>query len=831
MPTLTTETPIGEDKNSKSLIPCKDSLFISLSTYPSYQPKDYLKAIDTNFENVKNKRRNSLLEIPDSYKYYEPIHFQMWGQWDLLTLSPVDSSTQITSILQPELTNKDISYNNYRVLSGLCFEGVGLTPNEIKKNSADSFVSLTTVKLSNKWIIGNAAAFFEPVIKKIIEIVDEINKRESDPLNYHISLSYSSYEIIIMAFHSKLDVLSEAINDIRELHSNEIELPQPLESLYGGRTSDSKSNVFSDTNTTFGFRLIRNKDKDHYEAPTNILDTSIELLYELEIKPTHIGNVVADIAPNSDWHLRPGKSDMVIVQQSLEIKKCLSAIILNPTADQKIMLSRIRKIQSILLLKGQVRGNTNEPTLKKPIVIVDFEQLNKDLRTLNISKSIRAQIIKLFLNFKNQINDSLNLNQYLDLLEYVILFRKLLSEKATVRRNFLSGKTIQVPDSVDEIENMCKKRIRAFFDAYLQRHINEHTFEDAPDFLLQSTQFQNIATLYDNYVKFLFGIIRKVDEPPILTTFRNNFTAISDNNLSLSTFNLFEPGTIFILVIKEILNRFTAEPQIKDLIKDGIDIADLTIQYFELNPDSTLRHFSDVVAQFDESYLVNDYLRVKLFFGNDYKLYFWWQRAMTLQQPNLYTGYGELERKMLFAEMFRTYIVAKVLNLNDNDLAFIKNNPPSKETMVDWHKYFEIVEEYFKVTKMDKLLEGYGNLNLIENILNTRLREKKFKTQWSPALKYFTDIYHASVNVSSNEQQVPYLGREWINGKYKKGDSYQGINKNKQPYFLFDPQGGVFFHNYRMMEEYSSKRNKLLYELFLFSCKYKQTIFKEEVKI
>jgi len=84
--------------------------------------------------------------------------------------------------------------------------------------------------------------------------------------------------------------------------------------------------------------------------------------------------------------------------------------------------------------------------------------------------------------------------------------------------------------------------------------------------------------------------------------------------------------------------------------------------------------------------------------------------------------------------------------------------------------------------------------------------------------------------VKPDDAGVPsFLARSWETGD---AQLYEGnrINKisNNHPdsYFLIDPQGGIYFHNYEKMIEYSIIRNQFLMNLMHMSSMYKTQLYR-----
>ena len=81
----------------------------------------------------------------------------------------------------------------------------------------------------------------------------------------------------------------------------------------------------------------------------------------------------------------------------------------------------------------------------------------------------------------------------------------------------------------------------------------------------------------------------------------------------------------------------------------------------------------------------------------------------------------------------------------------------------------------------------------------------------------------------NNALLPPFLARNWESGESNLHESEiqnQINNKNDAAHFLIDPQGGIYFHNYEKMKDYSIIRNKFLMEILHLSSLYKTKIYK-----
>lgn len=809
--------------------PTSDSLLLCLNTYPKFNNNEFIKSIDKNFGLAKTNRINTFSNIdtfiPSSYDYYNPIHFHLWSSWDICSLVRIDGSYQITKMLHSQ-TSEQFSNNSSRLLNGISFEEYGMPLKNLTDDQLGVYIAITNLKLSNKWLLKNGYNFIVPVLKKI-------NEKLKDK-KYFIFQSYSSYEISLVVFENKLSELSSLIFNVRETLVKELELQDNFNILYGN--DNQNSNVFSDSNTLFGARLSLNDDGD-YEIQKGI-DEEITVSYEFEVKPCKHKRIkyFIDNELDSATYSKPGKYDIITDFKKINTH---SLNISEKIRNEEETKNSIRKLKTNLLF---IQSPKEESEIHDNKIRYDFkfEELNSNLKQLKVSKTIRNQILRMNFAFKNQIHDTINLNLFLDIYPFIKYVGDDISRKAKKISAFFDqwNNKLEIFDNTDDkhdddnntvakTENILKGMIKTFNDSYYLRYVNDHSFiEDLPDFLIShNAQYQTLASIYDNCTKKIAKLILGDDGYNILTTFDDSITEINAYNLKLSTYILFEPSLVFSLTTKEIINIFVNKNFNKLKERDKI-YRDTLINYYKSNPDCPSIVLKNNILQYSIDYLYNDYMRLKLFYNNNFELFYYSFLANLVQLPALYSTKGGLDRNLLVRELVRIRYLILTLDQKEQNylINLVRDNAPSREVRSEWNFAFNLLDYYFNnANYIDIANDEISKENFL--ILDEKIKEINSKSEFSSFKKKLDFIQ----DVFINDSQCPaFLGRNWKGGDIVKnipGENNPFFFYENNPYFLYDPQGGVFFYNFERMTEYSKKRNQMMMILYDDACKIKGEIF------
>ncbi|MBK8723852.1 MAG: hypothetical protein IPL95_16865 [Saprospiraceae bacterium] len=159
-----------------------------------------------------------------------------------------------------------------------------------------------------------------------------------------------------------------------------------------------------------------------------------------EIRPGHF----RDLKKHSydKYKIQPGRYDLI--SDITKIDKSNELFIHNDNRDKISSFIRTHKTTIIYDYSQKTNQEDNskvvipEDDINNKEEQVDLKNIFKnklppldedgqiDLRKIKTSKAVRGQIIKLFQNFRNQFNDTVNLNLFLDILPFVWDFSELI---------------------------------------------------------------------------------------------------------------------------------------------------------------------------------------------------------------------------------------------------------------------------------------------------------------------------------------------------------------------------------------------------------------------
>lgn len=137
---------------------------------------------------------------------------------------------------------------------------------------------------------------------------------------------------------------------------------------------------------------------------------------------------------------------------------------------------------------------------------------------------------------------------------------------------------------------------------------------------------------------------------------------------------------------------------------------------------------------------------------------------------------------------------------------FLQSEP---ESDIDFSFIFDSQNGHIDCQKLNSIFSKFGATKMaIRNITK----------------QYLKEIYERSRKNGSFI--IPSLNRDWSSGDIEKVAFY-----NEESNFLFDPNGGAFFHSFKKGKDFSLIRNKLYLILIHHSNLYKRTILKNWVNI
>ena len=208
--------------------------------------------------------------------------------------------------------------------------------------------------------------------------------------------------------------------------------------------------------------------------------------------------------------------------------------------------------------------------------------------------------------------------------------------------------------------------------------------------------------------------------------------------------------------------------------------------------------------------------------------------------PSFYYSSGALRRGLLSRELYRLVLLALIHKRRTNSgdfLDYIRDNPPNIESKADWTIAYDDLRISLDTDQFNEVINIFDiYLSKLEKTVNERVLksgecENIIKTDGIPTFHCFwQDCLEIMKTVKPNDTGVPsFLARNWETGDAQlyEGNRINKIcNNNPDSYFLIDPQGGIYFHNYEKMKEYSIIRNQFLMNLMHMSSMYKTKLYR-----
>lgn len=870
------------------LIPAYYTTLFTYNTYPNFD-KQYLIDKYTKYYESQKKIRNKILQpIDNEYNnYYKPIHFHLYGSWDILTTSFIDNSQLITKSIQTGFFDESpSSFMNAKINTGLMFENAGLGLNDFNTINAFKLCGNINLTISKKWLLPNGYKLIDFIIQKILKISK----------NVIILNSFSSYELSVLILGNKLSKIGEIAQNIRELKFTEDDKKYNFIPL-NPETQLVDSNLFSDSNTLFGVRYDNN-GKIIQDA-----DIDVKMLIELEVRPSKNLEIInllnrCGLIVNT----KPGKFDVIAFKTNYEFSNEIIAKI----KDSKLT-DHIRNFKTILLFEEikinelriqndqiyiannkrkticselwskvkthlihvrekytesireeEIRGGNQAKETKKFLNFIDcrydYKKINENLKILKVSKALRYQTVKMFFTYQNALADPISYSYFLDLIYYVKNIEKYIEKEATKVVSAISLPMVnsEIPSKILRIESEIKEFLEIFEEAYIIRYVNDHSLDEVvPDFMIRQAggQLQAICSTYDNVAKFMISALMGKEYNKIITSFDDTVIELKNLHLKLSPSQLFEPATLLFVLLKEALNLIVDQEfhnlkdKAKKTNKDDV-FKDFNIQirkFLKENIEHRIYKFKSVLeSKESEHYLFNDYLRLTIFFKHDFKLFYYHHMASLLMTPSLYYTSGALRRGSLSKELYRLFLLALIYKNktgSDDFLNLIRDNPPNIESKIDWMAGYDDLKVSLDTQQFKEVLNSLDiYLFPFEKTLTKRLEsaiecKEIIEADEIPIFNCFWEGCLGFMNIVKPQNAVvpSFLARNWLSGDAQLHEDRRAnkiCNDNPDSYFLIDPQGGIYFHNYEKMKEYTIIRNKFLMGLMHMSSIYKTQLYR-----
>ncbi len=828
------------------LVPTHFTTLFTYNTYPNFKRVDLIKKYTTFYTSQKEHRTKILSPNQTEYEnFHKPIHWHLYGSWDLLTIAFVCNSQIITKSIQTGFfEDSPADFMNAKINTGIMFEGIGLGLNDFDKINDFKLCGNINLTISKKWLLPNGYKLMNFIIQKILKI----------STNVVILNSFSSYELSILILGNKLSEIGELAQNIRELSFEKDDTQYNFKPLNSG-TQLIGSNIFSDSNTSFGIRY----DKGEIVESADI---DVKMLIELEVRPSKNFEIINLLKSNDlTVNTKPGKFDVL----AFKADYAFSSEIVSKIKESNLT-SHVRNFKTILLFKNilpidpkldntKLLSQSDDAGKNNNFIDCDYiyDEINKNLKVLKISKGLRYQILKMFFAYQNVIADPISYSYFLDLIYYVKNIEKYISKYASkvVADVSLPMKTYAFPLKVQKIETELKEFLEIFEEAYFIRYVNDHSLDEVvPDFMVRQSggQLQGICSAYDNVAKFMLSSLYGQEFNEIVTSFDDTIIELKNLHIKLSASLLFEPATLLFILLKEVLNEVLNKEYKKSnkLFKNIDDhfeneYSTQIRRFLQQNIAHEIYDFKQILENTEvEKYLYNDYLRLSIFFNNDYQLYYYHHIASLLMTPSFYYSSGALRRGLLSRELYRLVLLALIHKRRTNSgdfLDYIRDNPPNIESKADWTIAYDDLRISLDTDQFNEVINIFDiYLSKLEKTVNERVLksgecENIIKTDGIPTFHCFwQDCLEIMKTVKPNDTGVPsFLARNWETGDAQlyEGNRINKIcNNNPDSYFLIDPQGGIYFHNYEKMKEYSIIRNQFLMNLMHMSSMYKTKLYR-----
>ena len=881
------------------------NIHISMMSYPyrGEELNDYISSINNNYnayyENIK--KYDQLTNRKDYSQYlYRPIIYNIIGRFDLVFISLINKFNFTQKLLYPlnKKGGKSLKIGNIRMIS---YSGITTCidektfENEIENNifkNPDDFISITSLKLNNGLIIGNGVF----LISKVIELIKELINGHDKSVKHIIIHSFNWSEITLVLFtNENMSLLQEVISDLRNCTFKKIKDKNIIErSLYNEFYEDQleieNSHLFVDTTTYYGFKYGLNKKE---------IDTKIQM--EIQLKPGHYSRFIPlyhqiDRDKPKTFSIA-GKHDLIIPVKGSDYLTIIEQIrednISHESKSQRLS-NHYRSLKSKLLFDISVESERcddsfnikskfindkfSDPDKELVYNITKLDIIEKHLKELTISRSLREKVLKMFFNYNNGIKDPVLYNLYID-------FKGLLDSLFNVINNKHSGwrkdKEVNTNSiNVDSFEYIIMKYIRAFDDSFHVRFFNTNSVEDISDVNLDITggSIQRLITTIDNIAKLISkrSNIKNRDLPVV--TLNSRATVANAISVNISNNKLLEPEHLFAVIFKELLNYAFSESE-KNMGNSTYKTFEIVFNEFLTNIKKNQPELANGLKAISVEYFYNDIFRYKVSFLSNPDLYTYWYWHVNLQNTQLYDHTGFISYENFLNILFRYIMFLKLIGKNNSYIADIEI--PIPELADYWDKGFSkiinIVNSFFKFlqTKENELIKKENRINtdgimlhkykdeidnlksihhlsdLIEtgftakdwiNIPEMKQRfidyfEAVFTENSSTKKDYnildllyspkYSDInYYISLSAAYMEflykknKKIRYLRRNWNTGKI-----LNVFTKLDEGFTFIDPYGGVFINSTHNRKKYMKLTNSVLFLLNHFGDIIKKNLF------
>ena len=713
------------------------SVHIALSTYPQKGIKEYknfLREFYSSYQDSFKSRTNEIDEF-----LYEPLTYHLFGAYDVAAISFIDTFNFAQKLFFP--TNekiKTVSGNGgikplrlypiyFQIYTGILHDYSDIMDLKVwfkkKKEKQPTFTAICNIKINNGLLIGNGNLILYPIMLFLEHVIE--NKLRSHDFVLIQSFNWAEISLILFT-DEKIEKLAEVVQIIRELTLFELERYDLLNnhkgisrtainkmknvlntSLYKKMAAEKEINskgihLFVDTHTHFGVRfdsIIPFNGNNVAVINENLLP---EYTIETQIKPGHLEKFDHSLKRsgfNANLKFISGTSDYSMELENkcdlLEFSRYLKSEYLNENEMEtsKVLKKQTRRFKTKLKFptppkKSQLDVSDLKVSsyLNNQVYTVEqIAEIKNSLRKLKISRSLRERVIKVFYNYNNGIQDPILYNLYIDFNGFLSYLENFVIKSAEENDNlFESGRyDNSFIYRVSKIESKLEKILLIFDDSFSYRFLNNGNFENLNEFNLGfNCSLQQLLTAFDNIGKEIAKSFFYAPGLP-LTTINEITTKSNIVSINYNLFHLLEPGNVFSLLAKELLNQLLVNkedfidnkelPQIYSLLNQYSEVSKYLI--FHLKSFLIERNLPNL-PEFDFNYLGEDGIRFIYTFNCNWELYYYWFWHSAMQNSSFYLTTGSMSFEDFVLQLFRLMLFYSVFISEDS---------------TNWdEKYFEI---------------------------------------------------------------------------------------------------------------------------------------------
>lgn len=846
------------------------------STIPNQKNIDFEEDVERNyFESYKSN-----IDEKDGY-LYSPLKYYMLGDYDVCYISLINNFKFSHRLFEPKDKTDDTVYNahSFQSFSGFALNEIGdlkklFTP----KTIPPYFIGVINLKLNNGLLIGNGIKYIESVYNYLSKILGDMEK----PVPFLLTQTFSWFELSLSVFVNDPKELSDILSKIRmSKFKHLIEDAHSLtDSLYHTilKGKDKKilenTSLFADTNTFFGFNkyLIQSPLKEQYvkDFLKHIKSEKINLESEIEwqVKPGHILELEKLLATSEhlaeyfnfeDRKVVLGKCDYLLQEVGSDIRSNFHLIRHIHRKDSCSLYDHIRKVRTYIFLDGKKFGATEETRKdffcwdkeldRLAVKSRDFNDIDKKLKTLKISRQVRIKILKIFSNYNNGIQDPIQFPYFLDFTIFIKNLTALINDKASASRTEVT--------SIKELETTLNEHIKIFQEGYNVRFLNGYQFENISDFDLDfNSSIQQLLTTYGTLVYEYGKLFYKNSEILYGPLIQLNNIDTTSNYLSInySIHHLTSPEFVFSTLLKEILNHLRLDNK-----KLGQEFKNFDEQiddnFIRINESYLDDMRENHLIDFD--YMIIDSIRFLATFNGDFKLFEHWFWSYNFQNPSLFDTSGMFNEEHLRKEMLRILLIKYIFEVKES----LVN--PTPELFTYWDRHFKKIDKI--AIDLSETIKKFEFIDIINGVIFNYLNNFKGTEKASPKFYEYMTKLEVVKNVSAevhalqrkklsllfsdssdsglgiidmekllfntlndhfinNGKKVTLLKRNWDTGKIIQ--TYNLLNKDIS--YAIDQTGGVFFYEKSKINDYFRENARCILSLINFSLIKKKSFILEQ---